>query len=132
MKKPERIPILVTNECAFIAWIDQAAPGDVLEYHRGFLALDVAAHGSGLSERERAELSRVARRAWWASEQKLIHLVQRRHGKDDYSYLAIARPKPSNDTASLSSLLVTEVAWQAGALGAERAVDVVARDVGGL
>ena len=46
MKQPEYIPMLVTNECAFIAWIDQAAPGDVLEYHRGHLALDIAAHGA--------------------------------------------------------------------------------------
>ena len=53
---------------------------------------------------------RVARRAWWASEQKLIHLVQRRHGADDYSYLAIARSKPKQASASLSSLLLAEVA----------------------
>ena len=62
-------------------------------YHRGFLALDVAAHGSGLSERERAELSRVARRAWWAAERGLVHLVQRRHRSHDYSDLAVARAR---------------------------------------
>jgi hypothetical protein len=63
-----------------------------------------------VSPRDRAELVRLARRAWHASERQLIHLVQRRHGPDDYSYLAIARAKPSNTSASLSSLLLAEVA----------------------
>ena len=123
---------LSLSETDLCGWLGQAEPGDTLQYYRGFLALDTFPHGSRLCERDRVELVRLARRAWWGSEQKLIHLIQRRHGKDDYSYLAIARPKPINDAASLSSLLVTEVAWQAGALGAERAVDVVARDVGGF
>jgi hypothetical protein len=35
----------------------------------------------------------VARRAWLAFEQGLVHLVQRRWSKDDYSYIAIARAK---------------------------------------
>ena len=97
-------------EIEFCAWLGQAAPGDVLEYHRGFLALDTTPHGTRLSERDRAELSRVARRARWASERRLVHLVQRRHDADDYSYLAIARPKPMAALASLSSLLLPEVA----------------------
>ena len=129
---PSVLAVKPIKEIEFCGWIGQAAPGDVLQYHRGHLALDVTTQGTRLPERERAELSCVARRAWWASEQKLIHLVQRRHGPDDYSYLAIARPKPSNDTASLSSQLVTEIAWQAGALGVERAVDVLVRDGGGF
>jgi hypothetical protein len=36
--------------------------------------------------------------------------VQRRHRSDDYSYLAIARPKPKQASVSLSSLLLAEVA----------------------
>jgi hypothetical protein len=40
----------------------------------------------------------------------LIHLVQRRHGSDDYSYLAIARSKPKQASVSLFSLLLAEVA----------------------
>jgi hypothetical protein len=91
-------------------WIGQAVPGDVLEYYRGYLALDTFSHGTRLAERERAELVRLARRAWSAGEQKLIHLVQRRHGPHDYSYLAIARSKPKKAPASLSSLLLAEVA----------------------
>lgn len=98
------------DETDLCGWIGQAAPGEALEYYRGFLALDTFSQAQRLTERERAELVRVARRAWWASEQKLIHLVQRRHGADDYSYLAIARSKPKQASASLSSLLLAEVA----------------------
>jgi hypothetical protein len=101
---------LCLTETDLCGWIGQAAPGEALEYYRGFLAMDTFSHGSRLPGRERTELVRVARRAWWASEQKLIHLVQRRHGPDDYSYLAIARPKPKQGSASLSSLLLAEVA----------------------
>jgi hypothetical protein len=62
---PSVLAVKPIKEIEFCGWIGQAAPGDILQYHRGHLALDVAAHGP-LSERERAELSRVARRAWWA------------------------------------------------------------------
>ena len=80
------------NEMEFCGWIGQAAPGDILQYHRGHLALDVAAHGH-LSETERAELSRVARRAWWAADRGLLYLLQRRHKSHDYTYLAVARAR---------------------------------------
>jgi hypothetical protein len=98
------------TEIELCRWVGQAAPGDILEYYRGFLALDIARQSTHLPERERAELARVARRAWWAAERGLIHLVQRRHRSGDYSYLAIARPKPKPASVSLSSLLLAEVA----------------------
>ena len=101
---------LQIGEIDLCGWVGQAAPGDILEYHRGFLALDTMPQGTRLAERERAELARVARRAWWAAERGLIHLVQRRHRSDDYSYLAIARPKPKQASISLSTLLLAEVA----------------------
>ena len=98
------------TEIDLCGWVAHAAPGDILEYHRGFLALDTMPQGTRLAERERAELARVARRAWWAAEAGLIHLVQRRHGPEDYSYLALARPKPKTVSVSLSSLLLAELA----------------------
>ena len=101
---------LSLNEIEFCGWLGQAGPGEALEYYRGFLLVDASQHCGRLPEQDRVELTRVARRAWLASEQKLIHLVQRRHGADDYSYLAIARPKPKPASASLSSLLLAEVA----------------------
>jgi hypothetical protein len=98
------------TEMDLCGWISQAMPGDVLEYYRGFLAMDTFSHGSRLSARDRVELVRLARRALLASERELIHLVQRRHAADDYSYLAIERAKPSTTSASLSSVLLAEVA----------------------
>lgn len=98
------------TEMDLCGWVGQAAPGDILEYHRGFLALDTMPHGTRLSERDRTELARVARRAWWAADRGLVYLVQRRHRFDDYSYLAIARSKPQHPCVSLSSLLLAEVA----------------------
>jgi hypothetical protein len=106
MKPTAHVPILVTNELAFIAWINQAMPGDVLEYHRGFLAFDV----SRLCEPDRAELLKLAHRAMRGIELGLVHLVQRRNGPNDFSYLAIARPKPKRALASRCSLLLEEAA----------------------
>jgi hypothetical protein len=97
-------------EIDFCAWLGQASPDDRLEYHRGFLAMDASQHCATLPDQDRRELDRLARRAWWADERGLVHLVQRRHRSDDYSYLAVARPNPKQASVSLSSLLLTEVA----------------------
>lgn len=102
-----RLPI---NEIDLCVWLGQAAPGDVLEYHRGALAHDREARISRLPERDRGELIRVGKRAFWAAEKGLAHLVQRRNGPDDYSYLAIARPRPRRTSVSLSELMLAEVA----------------------
>ena len=116
MTSPKPIPAIRPTirpriaEIDLCAWLGQAAPDDALEYHRGFLALDASPHGGGLADRERRELGRVARRAWWAAERGLVHLLQCRNGQDDFSYLAIARPRPRTAPASLSSLLLSEVA----------------------
>jgi hypothetical protein len=112
MGRGRRFPTvsLSLSEIEFCGWLGQAEPGDTLEYYRGFLLVDANQHSGRLPEHDRAELMRVARRAWLASEQELIHLVQRRHGPDDYSYLAIARPKLNPASASLSSLLFAEAA----------------------
>ena len=101
------------SEVDLCAWLGQAAPQDAVEYHRGFLVLDVNAQGICLADRERLELARVARRAWWASEKELVHLVQRRRAANEFSYLAIARTRPNPASASptsLSSLLLEAVA----------------------
>lgn len=92
------------TEADLCGWIGRAAPGDILEYHRGFLALDTMPPVAGIAAQGQAELARVARRAWWAARQGLIDLVQRRHGTGDYSYLAIARTKPRTARVALSSL----------------------------
>lgn len=98
------------TEIDFCAWLGQAGSGDVLIYHRGFLVLDTSLCGRSLDEAGRKELARTARRAWWAAERQLVHLLQRRNGPDDFSYLAIARPRPKTLPASLSSLFLMEAA----------------------
>ena len=98
------------TEINLCGWIGRASPGAILEYHRGLLALDVSPQGKRFNDDDRAELARVARRAWWASEKGLVHLVQRRHGNDDYSYLIIARPRAHPPLAPLSSVLLAEAA----------------------
>jgi hypothetical protein len=100
---------LSLSEIDLCGWLGQAAPGETLEYYRGYLVIDAIPHGGRLPEQDRAELRRVARRALWASDRGIADLVQRRHGPDDYSYLVIARPRPS-DSQSLSELLATEIA----------------------
>jgi hypothetical protein len=101
---PARSPV---NEIGLCGWIGQAAPGDVIEYHRGFLVVDVNPLGTRLPVEERTELSRVAQRAWWASERGLVHLVQHRAGPEVFRYLAIARAPAAKQPAaqSLSQLL---------------------------
>ena len=98
------------TETAFCAWLGQAHPNAVLVYHRGVLALDASISSQTPDSDVRRELVRVARRAWWAAEQGLIHLLQRRNGPDDFTYLAIARPRPKELPATLSSVLLKEVA----------------------
>ncbi|HQS18443.1 hypothetical protein [Reyranella sp.] len=99
---------LLIDAIQFCAWIAQASPGDTLEYHRGFLALDACPDDQTPRSDERRELARVGHIAWRAAEKRLVHLVQRRNGPDDYSYLAIARQRTDKVTASLSTLLLQE------------------------
>ena len=93
-------------EMDFAGWVGAAAPGDRLEYHRGFLAVDTIPMISKLPEADRAALKQVGARAWWAAEQRLVHLVQERLGPDLFAYIAIARPKPKRADVSLAALLV--------------------------
>src|SRR5512132_962792 len=99
-----------TTESDLCRWLGAAAPGDQLAYHRGFLAVDCDPAAGRLTERERAELRRVARRAMLAAEGGLAHLVQRRNGPDDFSYLLIARSRPKMAEGSLQAILAEEAA----------------------
>jgi len=80
------------TEADFCTWVGEALPGDTLEYHRGFLALDIAQ--GALTAPEQRVLRRLAGRAAWAADCRLVHLVQRRRGPGDFSYLAVKRPRP--------------------------------------
>ena len=84
----------IVTEIELCAWLSQAAPQDSLEYHRGFLALDIEPRSSPLANSDRLELIQVASRARWAYNKRLVHLVQRRLGDSRFSYLTIARERP--------------------------------------
>jgi|SRR5687768_9912908 len=73
---------------AFRAWLQRADPGACLEYHRRLLSLD-RSPDSDLPEERRRALSRVADLALGAADRGQVHLVQRRNGPFDFSYLAI-------------------------------------------
>lgn len=110
MNTISRFPIarLFLSEAHFCAWLGQAQPGEHTEYHRGFLAIDTVRASSNLIENDRKELVRVGRRAWWAAEKNLVHLVQRRLGPDRFSYLAIARQHPKQLQEKLLTLLAQD------------------------
>lgn len=103
-----RHTIAALAETAFWAWIAQAGPGAALVYHRGVLALDASIDNQTPKSDARRELARVAHIAWRAAEKGLVHLVQRRNGPDDFTYLAIARQRTDKVAASLSTLLLQE------------------------
>lgn len=96
------------SDIEFCAWVGQAAPGDRLEYHRGFLGIDAMAVISALPEPDRTRLAYLAGAAFRAFEAGLVHLVQVRIEIDRFAYVAIARPRPRNAPVSLSKLLLTE------------------------
>lgn len=96
------------SDIAFCAWISQAGPGECLEYHRGFLGIDVTPVISLLPETERRSLCDLAHMALRAFEAGLVHLVQVRLGPDRFAYLAIARRRSRSAEASLSRLLLPD------------------------
>ena len=101
-----RSPKVRFTEIEFCAWVAQADAGGRLEYYRGSVVADTLSPLSPLTEPERAALRKLADGAYRAAEQDLVHLVQLRHGPDDYSYLAIARPKPTRAGPSLAARLI--------------------------
>jgi len=106
---PLEIPLTrPLTEQALCSLIGMAAPGDAIEYHRGFLAIARDPNVGKLAERERADLVRVARRAVRAAEAGLVHLVQRRLGPGEFSYLAIVRARPA--MAVMSGIRLAEAA----------------------
>ena len=88
----------------------QAAPGTVLEYHRGYLALDRTAFGRLADTPARAALALLGTRAHDFAERGLVHLVQHRHGPEDYSYFAVARPRAQGRAPRLRIPIITEEA----------------------
>ncbi len=101
--RPSRKPVL--KELQLCKWLDGAAPGDTLEYYRGFLAKDVwKGPGQRMKEGERLVLDRLASRTRWAAERGFAHLVQRRIAPEQFSYLLIARPRAPTAPSPLACI----------------------------
>ncbi|WP_135470949.1 hypothetical protein [Crenalkalicoccus roseus] len=98
------------SEAALCAWLGAAAPGERLAYHRGFLARDLSPLTQLLPDAERLALLRLANRAWALAEAGLAHLLQRRHGYEDYEYLLVARPRPRRVAPSILPAILAEAA----------------------
>lgn len=79
----------------FTSWVAKAKPGSALEYHRGALSADCRDEaiehepppGSALI------LRNTRRAVHEAHAAGLVTLVQKRHGDNDTSYIAIRRNK---------------------------------------
>jgi hypothetical protein len=98
------MPSAPTTEIALLAWLSQAEPGDIVEYHRGYLALDRTFRSAELKEVDRIALDRMASLALRLSDYGLIDLVQRRLDGEQFAYLAVAR----SPQFSLSQFLEVE------------------------
>ncbi len=100
------------SEIDLLAWVDVAEPSARLEYHRGFLGIDVMPGMSTLNDKDRKRLAALARAAFRTCEAGLVHLVQERIDTDRFAYIAIARPRPKSTStaASLSALLLDRAA----------------------
>jgi hypothetical protein len=73
---------------AFYRWLECARAGEQLEYHRGLLTRD-RSPASDLAAGDRRVLAEVADAAFRVAGEGSVHLVQRRHGPFDFSYIAI-------------------------------------------
>ena len=76
------------SRVAFHRWLERARTGEQLEYHRGLLTRD-RSPASELAEDDRRALAEIADAVFRAAEGGQVHLVQRRHGPFDFSYLVI-------------------------------------------
>ena len=92
------------SDIQFCAWLSQAEPGDRLDYHRGYLAVDADKVTSDLDPNARAELACLRDRVFWSETAGLVHLVQQRLGPDHFVYLAIARPNTSRTERAVAQL----------------------------
>jgi hypothetical protein len=77
---------------AMRVWIQTAAAGDRIEYHRGFLAIDIDPSSSTFAKPKREELARVAALARRSADVGRLHLFQQRLGDSRFSYFAVASP----------------------------------------
>ena len=93
---PPATTALIIDVAGFEGWLRAAHPGSRITFHRGHLCVDRRQRPHAPHNPARIALNRLASRAMRAAERGLVHLVQQRHGPEDFSYVAIkARPSLS-------------------------------------
>jgi hypothetical protein len=85
VSSPARLPLTLADLERFLS---TAKAGDNIVYHRGYLAMDRGS-GSRLGDDAGEELDHIATALMVMAEAGRVHLVQRRHGPYDYTYLAV-------------------------------------------
>ena len=85
-------PLSPSPRLDFCVWVGRRSRATSSSIYRGFLRVDIEV--GRLPAPERKALRQLARRAAWAFDEGLVHLVQRRNGPSDFTYLAIKRPRP--------------------------------------
>ena len=85
---PQTIPTAPTAE-DFCAWLGDAAPGDVFEYHQGFLTCNREPEEGKSMTGEHVRIDLLGACVFSFAGHGMVHLVQRRLGCRQYSYLAI-------------------------------------------
>ena len=86
--KFDLFPIRPLNAARFWSWLARSEPGAVLEYHRGLLIVDRSSV-SELGEEECHLVAKLADAALQAAVEGRVHLLQRRNGAFDFSYVAV-------------------------------------------
>ena len=72
----------------FRGWLARAESCSWFEYHRGLLIWD-RSPASALPDEHRSALAKIANAVFQAAARGEVHLVQRRNGRFDFSYVAI-------------------------------------------
>lgn len=98
------------DETVFCTRVFEAKPGERIEYHRGFLALDRMQQGRHADRQMHGAVARTADRAFTLAEKGAVHLVQKRLAPECFSYLAVVRPRLSRIERHLRDLPVDEPA----------------------
>ena len=111
-----RDPISVAE---FRGWLARAESCSWFEYHRGLLIWD-RSPASELSEGDRRALAKIANAVFQAAEEGKVHLVQRRNGPFDFSYLAVKSVRSANRRAA-SALSIDRAATRRPPLCSEAA-----------
>ena len=93
----------------FRGWLARAASCSWFEYYRGLLLWD-RSPASALPDEHRRALAKIAKAAFQAAEQGQVHLVQRRNGPFDFSYLAIKSVRAATRRTVAHSPLCSEAA----------------------